>query len=121
MVESPAFWGKDALRAKIKSPFELAASSVRALNATIANPRQLIDWIRRMGQPLYACVPPTGYPDRASAWINTGSILNRMNFGLKLAMREIPGVQFDLESLNGGYEPESTEAALRTYAALLLP
>ena len=121
MVESPEFWSNAALREKIKSPFELVVSSLRALNATIANPRGMINWVGRMGEPLYACVPPTGYPDRGSAWINTGSILNRMNFGLRLAIGEIPGVQYDPVSLNGGYEPESTEAALRIYADLLLP
>jgi hypothetical protein len=74
-----------------------------------------------MGQPLYAYQQPTGYPDRAQSWVNTGSLLNRMNFGLQLAARRVPGVYFDLTQLNGGHEPESDEAALKTYAKLLLP
>jgi hypothetical protein len=74
-----------------------------------------------MGQPLYAYQAPTGYPDRAEAWVNTGSLLNRMNFGLQLAANRVKGVSLDLPALNGGHEPESREQALKTYAALLMP
>jgi len=34
--------------------------------------------------PLYLCQPPTGYADRADAWVNTGALLNRMNFAVQL-------------------------------------
>ena len=121
LLESPEFWAPAARRAKIKSPFELAVSAVRAIGAEITDPRDLIAWIGRMGQPLYAYQAPTGYPDRADAWVNTGSVLNRMNFGLHLATGGISGVRFDLPALNGGLEPESLDQALRTYAAILLP
>jgi uncharacterized protein (DUF1800 family) len=121
IVESPEFWDSAKERGKVKSPFELAASSLRALNATINNPHGVIDWIRRMGQPLYACMAPTGYPDRATAWINTGSLLSRMNFGLKLAAGEIPGVRVNLICLDGGRVPETLQDALRSCASTLLP
>jgi hypothetical protein len=74
-----------------------------------------------MGQPLYAYQAPTGYPDRAEAWVSTGSLLTRMNFGLNLATGRVAGVTLDLASLAGHREPESLEQALGTYAALLLP
>ncbi len=74
-----------------------------------------------MGEPLYAYQAPTGYPDRADAWVNTGALLNRMNFGLQFASQRIPGIDMDLPSLHDGVEPESRQAALHTYAALLLP
>lgn len=108
-------------RSKIKSPFEVVVSALRALDADVVRPRQLVEWVQKMGQPLYACQAPTGFPDRAEAWINTGSLLNRMNFGLALASGAIPGVQLDLAALNHHHEPESAEDALRTYAAILLP
>ena len=75
-----------------------------------------------MGQPLYAYQAPTGYPDRAAAWVNSGSLLHRMNFGL--AARHRPrrrDLDFDLAALNGNREPESLVDALRTYVPLLLP
>jgi uncharacterized protein (DUF1800 family) len=121
LVASPEFWAKPARRSKIKSPFELAASSLRALNADVRPSRPLAQWVARMGQPLYAYLQPTGYPDRATAWVSTGSLLTRMNFGLQLASGRVPGVRIDLPALNGNHEPESASAALKTYAALLLP
>jgi hypothetical protein len=74
-----------------------------------------------MGQRFYFYQAPTGFPDRAGYWINTGSLLNRMNFGLAFASGKIPGVTIDLLALNQHHEPESTEDALRIYSRLLLP
>ena len=121
MVTSKEFWNKNALREKIKSPFELTISTVRALNATITQPYQLFSWVNRMGEKMYHYQAPTGFPDKAQYWINTGSLLNRMNFGLALASQKIPGVTFNLAALNNHHEPESMEAALTTYCKLLLP
>ncbi|HET7854362.1 MAG TPA: DUF1800 domain-containing protein [Candidatus Methylomirabilis sp.] len=121
IANSPEFWQEAARRSKIKSPYELVTSALRALQADVEQPRPVIEWIARMGQPLYAYQAPTGYPDRAEAWVNTGSLLNRMNFGLHLAAGRIPGIVFDLPTLNRGREPESVDAALETYAALVLP
>ncbi|HXO40651.1 MAG TPA: DUF1800 domain-containing protein [Thermoanaerobaculia bacterium] len=121
LVQSPEFWSRGAVGAKVKSPFELAVSAVRASGAHVEDPRPLLGWIARMGEPLYAYQAPTGYPDRADAWVNTGSLLNRMNFGLQFASQRIPGIDVDLPSLHDGPEPESRQAALSTFAALLLP
>ncbi len=121
MVNAPEFWSKEAIREKIKSPFELTVSTVRALNAGIAQPYQLANWINKMGERIYYYQAPTGFPDRAKYWINTGSLLNRMNFGLALASQRIPGVTFNLAALNNNHEPESTEAALTTYCKILMP
>jgi uncharacterized protein (DUF1800 family) len=121
LAQSPELWSREAVGAKVKSPFELAVSALRAAGAHVENPRPLLGWIARMGEPLYAYQAPTGYPDRADAWVNTGSLLNRMNFGLQLASQRIPGIDMDLPSLHDGPEPESREAALATYASLLLP
>ena len=118
---SPEFWSRDAVGAKVKSPFELAASALRATGSRLDDPQATLRWIARMGQPLYAYQAPTGYPDRAEAWVNTGSLLNRMNFGLQLAAGRVKGVDLDLPALDGGHEPESREAALKTYSALLMP
>ncbi len=121
LVQSPEFWSRGAVGAKVKSPFELAVSAVRVSGAHVEDPRPLLGWIGRMGEPLYAYQAPTGYPDRAEAWVNTGSLLNRMNFGLQFASQRIPGIDIDLPSLHDGPEPESRQAALSTFAALLLP
>ncbi len=121
MVSSKEFWSKNALREKIKSPFELAISSVRALNADISQPYQLFNWMSRMGEKIYYYQAPTGFPDRGQYWINTGSVLNRMNFGLALTSGRIPGVTVNLAALNDHHEPESPQAALVTYSKIIMP
>jgi uncharacterized protein (DUF1800 family) len=121
MTTSAEFWNKEALREKTKSPFELAISAVRSLNAEVNAPYQLYTWITKMGQQIYFYQAPTGFPDRGQYWINTGALLNRMNFGLALASERIPGVRVNLLALNNNHEPESAEAALKIYGRLLMP
>jgi hypothetical protein len=121
MVCSPEFWNKDALRAKTKSPFELVISAVRSLNADVQMPHQLYNWTDKMGEKMYYYQAPTGFPDKGQYWINTGSLLSRMNFGLALASQRIPGVKIDLLALNNGHEPESAEDALVKYCKIVMP
>ncbi len=121
MVSSPEFWAKESLREKTKSPFEYVISTVRSLHAKIDKPFLLYEWISKMGQPVYYYQVPTGFPDRGQYWINTGSLLNRMKFGLAFATRQIPGISFSLAALNNNREPESAAEALKTYSKILLP
>lgn len=121
MVSAPEFWVKDALREKTKSPFELTISAVRALDANVTQPYQLFNWVNKMGQKMYYYQAPTGFPDQGQYWINTGSLLNRMNFGLAIAAQRIPGVRINLAALNDFHEPESAEAALLTYGKMMMP
>jgi hypothetical protein len=74
-----------------------------------------------MGQQLYHYAPPTGFPDRAQYWINSGALLNRMNFGMAIAAQQIRGIRCDLLALNQQHEPESSADALQVYSQLLLP
>ena len=121
MVNSPEFWNKAAVREKVKSPFEFAISAIRATNADVQQPFQIYTWCMKMGQRFYFYQAPTGFPDRATYWINTGSLLNRMNFGLAFATQKIPGVKLNLAALNDNREPESAEAALVVYSKIFLP
>ena len=121
MVNSREFWDAKSLREKVKSPFEFAISAIRATNADVQQPFQIYNWCTKMGQRFYYYQAPTGFPDRATYWINTGSLLNRMNFGLAFATEKIPGVKLNLASLNDNHEPESAEAALAIYSKILLP
>ncbi len=127
IAHSPEFWeaaapaSRQAGPAKIKSPFEVAVSGVRALGLRVVHPRGTLDWVERMGQPLYRYQAPTGFPDRAETWVSSGSLLLRMNFASKLAAAEVPGVRYADGRLLAGREPESQEAALGALAAVLLP
>jgi uncharacterized protein (DUF1800 family) len=93
MFHSPEFWQRDVYRAKVKTPLEYVVSAARASNAETSSLMQLSNALDRMGMPLYGCVPPTGYSSEAKAWVNTGALVNRMNFALNLAANKLPGVQ----------------------------
>jgi uncharacterized protein (DUF1800 family) len=101
MIYSPEFWTREAYRAKIKTPFEFVASSVRVLGTEVDTPMPLVQWVGRIGEPLYQCQPPTGYSDKADAWVNTGALLNRLNFSLALAGNKVRGSRTDALALFG--------------------
>ena len=101
MIYSPEFWSRDAYRAKVKTPYELVVSSVRALGTDVDTPMPLVGWVGRIGEPLYQCQPPTGYADKADAWVNTGALLNRLNFSLALAGNKVRGSRSDVTALLG--------------------
>ena len=91
IIGSPEFFSAAAYRAKVKSPFELAVSALRALDATPDTLQRDVQAIARLGEPLWGHLAPDGYPETADAWLNTGSILNRINFGIQLSAGQIPG------------------------------
>ncbi|MDT7603130.1 MAG: hypothetical protein QOF61_1127 [Acidobacteriota bacterium] len=93
---SPEFNAPENYRAKIKTPFELAVSAVRALGGETNGAPPIHQWIARMGEPLYQYQAPTGYPDTAEQWVNTGALLERINFALALVSNRIPGTRVDL-------------------------
>jgi uncharacterized protein (DUF1800 family) len=53
-----------------------------------------------MGEPLYGFQTPNGYSDAAESWVNTGGLLERMNFGLALAGNRIQGTSVNLSKLS---------------------
>jgi uncharacterized protein (DUF1800 family) len=112
MIYSSEFWSKEAYRAKIKTPYELVVSSVRALGTDVDTPMPLVQWVGRIGQPLYQCQPPTGYSDKAETWVNTGALLNRLNFSLALAGNKVRGSRSDVNALLGSDSSEDPQQAL---------
>jgi uncharacterized protein (DUF1800 family) len=93
ILTSPEFFAPDAYRAKVKTPFEFVVSAVRASGTEVDDATPLAQAVRQLGMPLYMCQPPTGYADRADAWVNTGALLNRMNFALQLVSNRMRGVR----------------------------
>jgi uncharacterized protein (DUF1800 family) len=95
ILTSPEFLSPDAYRAKVKTPFEFVASALRATSADVQDATSLVRQMQQLGMPLYMCQPPTGYKDTADAWVNTGALVNRMNFSLALASNTLPGIVVD--------------------------
>ncbi len=120
MIYSPEFWSKESYRAKVKTPFELVASTARALNADVEVSLPLVGWVGRMGEPLFECQPPTGYSDKAATWVNTGALLNRLNFALAMAGGHLAGTAVDLQPMFGDEASKDPEMALSRSLALFL-
>ena len=112
MIYSPEFWSRTAFRAKVKTPFELVASTARALGADVDQPLQLAQWVARIGEPLYQCLTPNGYSDKAAAWVSTGALLNRVNFAVALTSNKVRGAQVDINSLVGTDVGANSQLAL---------
>ncbi|MBZ5508654.1 MAG: DUF1800 domain-containing protein [Acidobacteriia bacterium] len=112
LFHSPEFWAADAYRAKMKTPFEFVASAARVSGADIQNALPLVGTLNRMGMPLYAMQPPTGYSMKAEAWVNSSALLNRMNFALALGSGRFSGASLDPQTLLRGPAPGDAETAL---------
>jgi uncharacterized protein (DUF1800 family) len=93
IVTSPEFFAQGAYRAKVKTPFEFVASAVRAASVDMVNAQPMVQAMRDLGMAPYQCQPPTGYADRADAWVNTGALLNRMNFAVTLTGGRMRGAR----------------------------
>lgn len=91
IVTSPEFFSRGVRRAKVKSPFEVVVSALRAVDAAPDRTVRTAQVVAQLGQPIYGRQTPDGWPDVASEWMGTGAILNRINFGLAVGARRIPG------------------------------
>jgi len=92
LFHSPEFWSAEDYRAKVKTPIEFVASSVRACGCQVTDYQPLTNALQGMGMPLYGSVPPTGYSWQSTAWVSTSALVNRMNFALSLAANKLNGV-----------------------------
>lgn len=81
----PAFWDEGHRGAKLKTPFELEVSALRAGGSDVPDPAASARRIERMGMPLYRCSDLQGWPDRAEAWINPGALGARRRAARELA------------------------------------
>jgi len=93
MLDAPEFWSQGAWHAKVKTPFEVVVSSIRATNADVDDAFALSLAVGRLGEPIYRKLEPTGYSNANSEWVNSSALLGRMNFAAALASNKVPGVR----------------------------
>jgi len=132
IFESREFSSQGAYRSKIKSPFELAVSAVRALGGQLSvpdanNPAEALRLLRigaasssqanniqnggrrggrpplaieiaTLGQPIFACQPPTGWSEDSRGWVSAGAIVGRLNFALTLTGGQIGDVRLSSDT-----------------------
>ncbi len=106
------FFAPENYRAKIKSPFELAVSSIRTLGAETNASPSLLAMLNKLGEVPYGYQAPTGYPDTAEDWVNTGALLERLNFAVAIASNRIPGTRVDLKGYEGKDKTQMLDRAV---------
>ena len=122
LLLSREFMSEGAWQAKVKTPFELVVSALRALDADVTDTTALAQRLTEMGMPPYGRVDPAGYPNTADAWSGSAGLLGRMNFANALTTGLIAGVKADAAAIASqgvrrafmdvtGYEPAAETVA----------
>lgn len=106
MFNSSEFYSDAAWQTKVKSPFEMVVSAVRATGGDAADGFNLAQRVADLGEPLYGKLEPTGYPNTGDAWLNTAGLFARMNFASALATDKLQGVKLDTARIAGKDAPE---------------
>jgi uncharacterized protein (DUF1800 family) len=104
MLNSKEFFSQGAFHAKVKTPFEMMVSSLRATDARIDFVYPLGQRINELGEPLYRKLEPTGYSNLNTEWVSSSALLARMNFAIALSKGTIPGLTLDLSKYQGSSE-----------------
>lgn len=93
IVADPSFWAEAQEPSKVKSPHEFLVSALRALDIDPSRAPRLLRALDELGQPLFGATAPTGWPERASDWMSSSTLLARMNTGLALVQGDLPGLR----------------------------
>ena len=116
---------------KLKRPFHLAVSSLRAVNPNVTAVTPINNSLAALGHQSFAWETPDGYPDKIEYW--AGNILPRWSFASSLSSQNSqttiqvdtavykgssPAATVDLIDVNffGGEMPAATRTALTSYA-----
>lgn len=106
------FYAPENYRAKIKTPFELAVSSLRAIGADTNGGPPMLAMLNKLGEVPYGYQAPTGYPDTAEDWVNTGALLERLNFAVAVASNRIPGTRVNLKTFDSADKSKILDTAI---------
>ncbi len=90
MIEHPAFARAAARRDKFRTPYRYVLATLRACGCEVREFRPLIGILRRLGQPLYGCLSPNGWPSTASAWLSPDALAARLDFAVALGGGWLP-------------------------------
>ena len=101
LFASREFFSQGAYESKVRSPLEMVAGAVRAIDADAIDTYVLAQKVGEMGEPLYGKEAPTGYKDNAAAWLSTASVMARMEFADALVNGRTPGVKVDWSRFAG--------------------
>ncbi len=119
IVTSPEFFSRTAYRSKLKSPFELVASALRAIGAQPDTTMRSAQMVGFLGAPIFGHQAPNGWPETGESWMNSGAILNRINFGVTVAAGRMPGAALaqwsETERLTGATRDQQVDAVILAF------
>ncbi|WP_223638318.1 DUF1800 domain-containing protein [Corallococcus sp. EGB] len=109
LFQSPEFQSPEVRAGKVKTPFEYVVSALRATNAQVEVTPRLLRHLALMGEPLYRAPAPTGFPEVAEPWVNSGALVARLNFGLDLVGGRLPGARVSVDAFAPRQAPTAVE------------
>jgi uncharacterized protein (DUF1800 family) len=118
ILTSPEFFSAKAYRAKIKSPVELVASTVRTLNIE-TDAAGLPGYADRMSQALFDPFDVSGWPGGA-AWINSNTLFQRLNFANAVSIARRGNFKFDPLETTRRLNLSTADQVLTYFTNLLL-
>lgn len=95
LVSSPETYSQAAYHAKVKTPYELVASTLRVMEAPPDTSSRRVGLSNQLGQPMFGRLTPDGWPDVGNAWMNSGAIIQRINFGMNAAAGRVGGINLN--------------------------
>jgi uncharacterized protein (DUF1800 family) len=110
LLSSDAFWAKENIAVKFKTPYQYVLSVVRSTGQTPENLQGLSGALAAQGMPLYGCATPDGYKNTESAWLNPDAMTKRINFANNL---------FTARSFGNALNSISVEGLLQTLGPLV--
>jgi uncharacterized protein (DUF1800 family) len=99
LITSPYFFSPALYQSKVRTPFEFSVAALRMTGAKTDANRPLLDWVARMGQPVFGSRTPDGYPEDGTEFLSNSSILHRLNFTAALLTDQIKGTTADQKLL----------------------
>ncbi len=120
ILKDPLFFSPRFYMGKVKRPFEFVVSALRVTGARVDSTFRVQRILKEMNEPVYECMDPTGYYDRADKWLDPGVLAGRWKFARDLAAGRIRGVRVP-PSLYEGLHPKLPQAWPYQLAARILP
>ncbi len=112
------FWARHHFRAKVKTPVEFINSSLRSLRATIGG-TSLPSSNDLLGMHLFTRDDPDGWSEIGHDWIDTGTLLERIQFAQALPAERLTGIKWDAVAWAQANNITSAESAVEYFNRLL--
>jgi len=89
------FWGDAGFKTKIKSPIEYINSTLRAVGSQVDPDNNLPTWNENLAMHLFTRDEPNGWSELGLAWMDSGTLLGRVEFSRMVAGNSNSDYQWD--------------------------